>query len=238
MNCRQSELWVTRATWERSLFAVLVMLGLSGAVSGCGGAATQDGETTGASGQPASEGPSGGAPGSGGHATTGGSSPGATASCPTIAPENGSACTLPTPACTWDDDPRPACRTGGACCQGVWNTFGKTDLWRQRCSVPALPAACPAAPAAMGSACTDDGLDCTYDDGTDCWCSSAQWTCSHSEPVEVAAGCLDPLPQVGSPCTQPRLGCSTSKSSSSTNETTTIWCDRGLWQVRDPCMGP
>lgn len=144
--------------------------------------------------------------------------------------------------CTFGDDPRPSCRTMALCTQGHWQV---TPPDAQECSAPPMPAACPSAPPAVGSTCSDGTLECWYDDGTHCACSPCRGgseypLCQTIDPPEWAcgtppAGCPNPLPQAGEPCSDPALSCGPSCEDP-------IRCEGGVWvydQINCPiCASP
>ena len=215
----------------------ILVLAISALLNACGGASKHDGGTaeSGAGGSQAGT-SAGGAPTGG----TAGSSGGATSSyCAASPPKDGGAC-KPRPSsgtqfgfssadCSWGDDPRPACRTRGVCANGAWSITAPGDS----CSVAAKPPACADAPPKEGATCADPMLQCWYDNGSVCSCSSCQGGSQYpicrtiSPPVWACVpppdGCPNPPPQAGSPCTDAKLQCGTSCE-------LPIRCENGAWQ--------
>jgi hypothetical protein len=113
--------------------------------------------------------------------------------------------------------------------QGVW----KVTPPAATCSTPPLPSTCPEQKPATGDACSDTSTDCWYPDGTECSCVACQggspWPiCRTVDPPQwgcgtPAAGCPNPLPQAGAPCT------STDSSTCGTSCEQPIICEGGAW---------
>jgi hypothetical protein len=179
----------------------------------------------------------GGGGGAGGGGSGGG---GSSALCPASPPTAGTPCTPPESTtfgdrahCSWGDDPRPECRTSARCQDdGIWSVAEPAA----GCTVPPLPAACPAPAPEPTTVCSDPSLSCWYSDGERCGCSaclggSEYPVCQPIDPPEwacatPAAGCPTTIPQAGSACSTPGLSCGPSCE-------LVVICEDGSWIWRE-----
>ncbi len=176
------------------------------------------------------------ASGGSGGGTTGSGGSGGDALCPAAPPANGGPCQPPSDAtfddrahCSWGEDPRPDCRTTARCQDdGTWYVATPAAT----CSVPPLPAECPAPPPMSGSVCAPAGLSCWYPDGEQCLCSACEGgseypICMGIDPPEWAcgfppAGCPSTIPQAGAACEVAGLSCGPSCELE-------VVCENGTW---------
>lgn len=176
----------------RSLLSgIVLVIAMAGA---CGGA-TQGG-------------PGGGAVGDGGGGG-GGSSP-----CPASPPGDGSACGPQGLTCEYGSSPVQSCDTLALCNGGRWQVTAPGPGGLDCGGGP--QGTCPSSFASVPreSHCSPYGLDCDYPQGR-CACAvpagpgfpldasaAAEWVCQ-----DPAAGCPQPRPLIGSPCSQEALEC-------------------------------
>jgi hypothetical protein len=114
-----------------------------------------------------------------------------------------STCPEPGLTCEYGSSPNPLCNTLALCASGGWETTEPTPA----CAY----GACPASYAAVqqSATCPADPFSCSYPQGQ-CNCNLTSnganprlvWSCT-----TPAAGCPEPRPRLGSPCSQPNLSC-------------------------------
>ena len=147
--------------------------------------------------------------GDAGDASDAGDAGDATPPCPSTAPAAGAPCSPVGRTCEYGADPTPACNQIATCTASGW-TYGPPTC-PSGCASTCPSGTCPvaylttASPTAA-SVCSAPGLVCSFPQGT-CACSSnaassastdagLHWTC-----IAAEAGCPDPRPDLGTPCT-------------------------------------
>ncbi|MGO8993775.1 MAG: hypothetical protein ACLQVI_10640 [Polyangiaceae bacterium] len=204
-----------------------------GSLEGDGGSGSSSGGSSGSSSGGSSGSSSGGSSGSssGGSSSSssGGGSDGGTAQCPSSPPSEGAACPRIGLECEYGDSANPSCNEIVDCESSGWD-------------LPSIGQTCPAgtcpatyADVSQGKSCSPAGLDCPYAQG-ECNCSNTPiatptpvWQCS-----TPAAGCPEPRPRIGSPCTQTQSGLSCDYGACTGGAA--VQCENGIWnQVNEPC---
>jgi hypothetical protein len=171
--------------------------------------------------------------GSGG-SSGGGSSGGGSSPCPASAPAGGTPCTTLGLTCEYGTDPDRACNTVAACAHsGAWSVTAAEPA--PACPTPAHSGSCPATYGAVpvGSACASTDLACAYPEGR-CEClvplsgpphvgGGSFWACD-----QPGAGCPQPRPRLGSPCTAPASAACDYGGCSLPNGVSLV-CQQGVW---------